>query len=217
MAQYSINYIRDSEYFVRPTKKEDRLAILQLLLNKKNLLYFWFSITIGLACIAICIIATFYLFMTLVWLPAWHYIQIYGLEIKLFSYLLICFPFFLWPVFYIPYWAISFSQDLNNGYVAVSNKKILGFVSFTKFLGKDYLVYLTVDPKYRKRGIATCLVKTIIKEKRSPIYVFLHSYPRLTKFFTRLGFKQHHYRVFLFWQRKDKYHLGYEKMDILEN
>ena len=101
------------------------------------------------------------------------------------------------------YSLISFYNNFNNSYVVVSNQKIIGFVSLSNVLGKHYLSDVFVKPKYRHKGIGTCLVQEIIKKSSKPIYV--NANPHLALFFTGFGFKQRTYSVFRFWLRKDGY------------
>lgn len=66
-------------------------------------------------------------------------------------------------------------------YVAKDNDKIVGFIYFTSedlersFNGQACLVYIAVDSKYRKQGIATELYNKSIEEvkKRGLKYVFV--------------------------------------------
>ena len=93
MSQYSINSLPYPNYFVRPAKKEDRLAIWQLRLNKPNLFYVWIYVTFSLVFFLFHILSLCYLLVTMI-LDTWEYIQIYGLELKFISFTLIFSLFF---------------------------------------------------------------------------------------------------------------------------
>lgn len=83
------------------------------------------------------------------------------------------------------------------GFVAIENNKIVGILGFTKryFKDSDYLDEVIVDKKYRKKGIASALVKKLElnakKRKSRRIFSSTESKNKISlKFHKKLGYKK---------------------------
>jgi GNAT superfamily N-acetyltransferase len=91
-------------------------------------------------------------------------------------------------------------EDLRNVYVAEVSGKVVGYMSFSpkieenEFFGKYYHLYhMAVKPRFRRKGIATKLFATLLKEARKEQAnivggTFLLNKPVL-KFAHEMGFK----------------------------
>ncbi len=98
----------------------------------------------------------------------------------------------------------------NNGFVAIDNNKIVGFIGFSKgyFNKSDFLDWVFVDKKYRKSGIAEKLVKEFEKDakKRRVKRVFsttiMKNKPAINMH-KKLGYKRAGY-VWNLWEEGDK-------------
>ncbi len=98
----------------------------------------------------------------------------------------------------------------NNGFVAIDDNKIIGFIGFSKgyFNGADYLDWVFVDKKYRKIGIAEKLIKEFEKDakKRKVRRIFsttIRKNKSAINMHKKLGYKKVGY-VWHLWEEGDK-------------
>lgn len=86
----------------------------------------------------------------------------------------------------------SFGQD-GLSYVAKSEGKIIGGVIFIyQDIVENWLRYLIVDKKYRRRGVGTALLQKVFKKIKTGESVFVDTgvhYKNTINFYGKLGFK----------------------------
>jgi GNAT superfamily N-acetyltransferase len=100
-------------------------------------------------------------------------------------------------------------QD-NNGFVAIEDNKIVGFIGFSEgyFRDSDYLDWVFVDKEYRGKGIAERLIKEFEKDakKRGVKRIFsttIRKNKPVMKMQKKLGYKRVGY-VWNLWEEGDK-------------
>lgn len=98
----------------------------------------------------------------------------------------------------------------NEGFVAIDNKKIIGFIGFSKryFRDSDYLEWVFVDKNYRGRGIAETLIKKFEQDarRRKSRRIFSTTIKKnkaAMKMHKKLGYQQAGY-VWNLWEEGDK-------------
>ncbi len=100
-------------------------------------------------------------------------------------------------IFTTPWSETSFLQEINNLYsikkVAVLNNTTIGYVCANHILNESHILNLAVHPEFRRCGIATKLVKEVLKELKEKGCDFVYLEVRgsnlsAKKFYEKLGF-----------------------------
>jgi len=120
----------------------------------------------------------------------------------------------VWPDLTINELKRKFSRKIrnkdNNGFVAIDNNKIVGFIGFSKgyFNKSDFLDWVFVNKNYRGKGIAEELIKEFEKDakRRKVKRVFSTTVKKnrpAMKMHKKLGYEQVGY-VWHIWEEGDK-------------
>lgn len=100
-------------------------------------------------------------------------------------------------IFTTPWSETSFLQEINNLYsikkVAVLNNTTIGYVCANHILNESHILNLAVHPEFRRCGIATKLIKEVLKELKEKGCDFVYLEVRgsnlsAKKFYEKLGF-----------------------------
>lgn len=180
------------EYLIRPAKSQEKITILQLLLNKSNKASLWFGLGTALVIVIVYFLTIIYLIVTLVLLPTWDALEAGRLQVGLVLNLsLVLLLFLILPLYGLGRFAASIYKKANPDrcLVAVQGHKIVGFVSLIRRSKQDLVNHLFVKFKYRQQGIGTKLLQAVVASSRNSVYV--HSVPLQSSFYTRLGFEKY--------------------------
>ena len=192
--------ISPDEYLIRSAKSQEKIAILQLLLNKSSKASLWLGLVTAFIIVIVYFSIIIYLTVTLILLPARDILEADRLQIGFVLHLsLVLLLFLIFPLYCLGKFAVSIYRKANPDccLVAVRDEKIIGFVSLIQMPKKNIISYLFVKSKYRQQGIGTKLLQAIIANSQNSIYV--NSLPLQSSFYTRCGFKKCHnknYRYF---------------------
>ena len=93
-------------------------------------------------------------------------------------------------------WKKYYGKLKNQALIAEVNKKIIAYLAYIPYRDALYIADLYVTSKYRRKGIATKLIKTVekIKKKLKKSYLKVNVRKkdlRARKFYIKLGFKNY--------------------------
>ncbi|NES70246.1 MAG: GNAT family N-acetyltransferase [Okeania sp. SIO2D1] len=189
----------DREWFIRPARSEDKFTLQKLIWE--------FTLTealeLDLRIFAYRLVIIFALIGTFLMIRNWS-LPFYSdflraIVLVTIVYHLIC------ALQLLSFMLLGIDSNWQRYWVVEVNSRLVGCALLNSYASNSELAYLFVKPAWRRKQIASSLIRHLIKRSSNPLY--LACKPKMVGFYAQLGFKevawqnlseqvQYHFRLF---------------------